>query len=240
MSEIEGERSGFQYRRSVREHAHEPLEEAREYLDHERAEVRAERAAFERFAEKVGGIRPAPTTAGPLALSGDDGAEKRAAVRELYEETVLDLDHYEDVYGEPLLVNVASELSADIAEGLRKEGGVPFSAQFRDVVRAAATDAAERRGEFLDRLADERDSIENASEAIREMTDALGASGLPPGQRHDFEDRLDGLVRRRQQRLQSRAAYRQDGHDLCEYVYADAQWTYPVLTAVTRLRNSVD
>lgn len=248
MAEVEGDTRRFQYRQSVREHVRAPLATALEHVDREAAELHAERTAFERFAEKVATISPMADGAaaganaaagGALALADDQGAKKRAAVREAYRETVLTVDHYEEIYGEPLLVNVAGELSEDLATALADDAGVPFTEHLQSVLRAAAVDAADRRREFHDRILAERESLETAREELREVIETLDGSGLPSWYRPSFDDRLDDLVERRQDRLQSRAAYRQDGHDLCEYVYASEPWTYPVLTAIARLHNSV-
>lgn len=240
MANVEGNTTRWRYRRSVREHVREPLRRACERLEREQAELRAEQAAFERFEETVARITPTESTNGPLVMSDDREPEKRAEAREAYRETVMAVDHYERVYAEPLLVNVAGELSEDIAQGLRDDAGIPFTEHFRRMIRVAAREAAERRAKFNDRVEDERSSIATAQETLREVTDALEGSGLPASRRRSFDERLDDLLAERQRRIQSRAAYRQDGHDLCEYIYADEEWTYPVLTAVARLRNSVD
>lgn len=251
MGEVEGDAPRWRYRVSVREHVREPLRAARTRLEREEGELHAERVAFERFAEKVATITPSATSGqaatigqpvvagGPATVTDDHAGEKRGEVREAYRETVMAVDHYEAVYDEPLLVNVAGELSSDIAESLRDDTGVALTEQLRAMIRAAATDAAERRVEFRTRVDEERESIEDARETLRDIVDALDSSGLPAWYRPAFEDELDELARRRQRRLQSRAAYRRDGHDLCAYIYADEEWTYPVLTAIARLRNSV-
>lgn len=246
MARVDGDTPRWRYRQSVREHVREPLRAALAHVQREQEEINAERAAFEHFAERVGTISPVGTTGpvasadGPQLHTDDHAGEKRAAVREAYEETVMDLDHYEDVYDEPLLVNVAGELSAEIAEGLRDEADLSYTEHLQSVICAAATDAAERREKFQERLANERDSVEAAREAIRDVTESLDGSGLPQWYRPSFDAHLDELETRRQEHLQSLAAYRRTGHDLCEYVYEDEPWTYPVLTAVARLRHSVE
>ena len=239
MTQVEGDTPRWRYQQSVREHVREPLGTALEHVQREQAEIDAERAAFEHFAERVATIAPVVTTDGPQLLARDHEREKRAAVREAYEETVMAVDHYDDVYGEPLLVNVAGELSAEIAEGLRDEAGLPFTEHLQSLILAAADDAVERREGFQERLENERDSIEAADEALREVTDSLDGTGLPQWYRPSFDEHLDEVVADRQERLQTRAAYRRTGHDLCEYIYDEEPWTYPVLTAVARLRNSV-
>jgi hypothetical protein len=58
--------------------------------------------------------------------------------------------------------------------------------------------------------------------------------------RGEFEGTLDDLAQSRQSLIQRRdPTSRTDGHDICEYLYRDAEWTYPVLTAVTRFRTTV-
>ena len=104
----------------------------------------------------------------------------------------------------------------------------------------AAIEAADRRERFADQVETERESIECADRTLSELVDRLGPTGLAASDRRWFHDRVDDLVTRRQDRLRSRSAARQDGHDLCGYVYAEEAWTYPVLTAVARLRNSVE
>jgi len=240
MGEVEGNTPQWQYRRSVRDHVREPLGGAIDRLDREREELHAERRALQRFADDVAEITPAQSVDGPMMLGEDPAAEKWTAVREAYRETIMAVEHYDAVYDEPMLVNVASELNADIAESLRPETRLPFTEPLQSVVHDAAIEAADRRERFAAQVESERESIERADRTLCEIIDRLGTTGLAASDRHWFHDRVDDLVATRQERLQSRSVTRQDGHDLCGYVYAEESWTYPVLTAIARLRNSVE
>jgi len=180
---------------------------------------------------------------GPLATAAAGrpaAADQMQRVRAAYRETVMSVPHYGEVYGEPLATNVAAEFGRDLAAGVRADGPMPLTQPCKNALRAAAAQAARERRTFLDVLDREAESVTSASAELTEILDNLDTTAVPEWHREAFADRLDRIAHDRQELIRApRPLPSDDGHSLCDYLYRDEPWTYPVLTAVTRLREAV-
>lgn len=221
-----------------------PIAVAESVLDQEYEELDAERRTFEEFRrrvvtiETVSGTSTASGTRAPLLENRSSAVER---VRSAYRETVMDVDHYDDVYGESLVEHAAAELSVEIAAGLQRVPHVQFTRLYKRALLTAVDDAVDQRETFGAILDGERESLTQCRGALFVLLEGLDGTRVPAGVGPDFRDSLDDIARQRQETFTSRTASpRTDGHDLCNYLYADQCWTYPVLTAVTRLRGTVD
>lgn len=231
------------------------LETAYECLDRERRELRCERDALERFRERVaavgttaGAAQRAGTgarLAGPPASSGavvtaPDARVER--VRQYYRETVMAVPHYEAVYGEPFAVNVRAELGDDVADALTADTTTAFTSPLKRAVVTATDASIEERTTFLRTLEDEEASLDAARDVLVDVAAALdGAGPLNASQVAALLDDLDAVAATRQEHLHSTVA---GGHEryhlLCAYLYGEPSWTYPVLNAVSTLRERLD
>jgi hypothetical protein len=224
--------------RTLREHVLEPLSTAEEMVEAEHAEVEAERRAFARFADRIGGIdavsgRPGGVTPGQTLTGSPPRRVER--VRSAFRETVMSADHYDEVYGESLVEHAAAELSADVATGFRRESGTQFTAFYKSTLVSAVEGAVGWRERLEDQLEEELTSLDRSRETLESLLDRCDG----PGPTEGVESDLDDLAARRQDLVQRRDPLSgTDGHELCQYVYADAEWTYPVLTAVARVRTA--
>jgi len=228
---------------SLRRYVLEPLATAESTLDNEYEVVAAEKRAFEQFKERVVGMETVSDTAAmtttrrSLSERRSRGAER---VRSAFRETVMDVDHYDEVYGESLIEHAEAELSADIAAGLRRHAHLQFTYLYKQTLLAAVEAAIEQRETVCTTLASERDSLARSRGRLRALLDELDGTRVPAGSRAEFTGALDEIASQRQETVASRTGSpRADGHDLCAYLYAECLWTYPVLTAVTRLRGAV-
>jgi hypothetical protein len=113
---------GLPLEESLRSHVLAPLATADSTLSQEYEEVDAERRAFDRFKNRIAIIKAVvtasavPVTRAPLREQRSRAPER---VRSAYRETVMDVDHYDDFYGETLIEHVTAELTDEIAAGLR-------------------------------------------------------------------------------------------------------------------------
>jgi hypothetical protein len=216
----------------------ERIETARDRVNQDRREVRAELCALERFADRVerldagstGGAAP-----GGVTVLSRSSTDVMADVREAYRSTVMDVEHYEDVYGEELRTNVAAELTPEIANAM--SGTAPtVPAGFTQAVLSAVGASADCRRSHLGLLDDEEASLTKALGALEEVLDGLAD---PTRSDRACLARLDAIAAARQPEIQRRTG-RASGHELCSYLYEGEPWTYPVLSAVATVRQSVD
>ena len=229
---------------SLRRHVLGPLETAESVLDQEYEEVDAERRAFKTFRGRVAATETGastsavPATRVPLRENRSRAAER---VRSAYRETVMSVDHYDEVYGESLVENVAAELSGELAAGLRRDAHLQFTSLFKQMLVAAVDSAIDQRENFCTLLDGERESLSWSRDELRVPIDELDGTHVPASVGVNFTNALDEIACHRQETFAGRTASpRTDGHDLCAYLYTDCAWTYPVLTAVTRLRGAVN
>jgi hypothetical protein len=96
------------------------ISEALGVFRRERKGTAAERDAFERFGNRVADCSTtdpstAPTAAGVKVRKkpADGVASDSKSIRQLYRETVMAVDHFEDEYDETLLEHVDAELGPD-------------------------------------------------------------------------------------------------------------------------------
>lgn len=228
---------------TMREHVLSPLSVAETSVDREYADVEAEMEAYERFKDRVAGIDTVSTSSSPRPTPQTREVRSRQRtverVRSDFRETVMSVDHYDEVYGESLVEHAAAELSADVAVVFRRERATPFTEMTKRVLTSAVERAVEQRETFLDTLEGEQDDLESGRATLADLLDDYGTGTASDAHRTDVTERLDDLARERQELLRSRTtSVRTDGHDLCEYLYRDHEWTYPVLTATTRFRTT--
>lgn len=222
-----------------------PLVAARGEVETEIEEIEAERRAFARFRDRVDEVEPVTAsrpTGGPATRTAvvetPSGSIER--VREAFRETVMAVDHYDSVYDEPLAAHAAAELSPEVASGLASDTSTTFTRMYKSALTAAADGAVTGRESFRDHLDAELASLDGSREALVDLLDGPGATD-GTDRRSDAATRLDDVARARQETIQRRdPSARTDGHELCEYLYRDRDWTYPVLTAVARYRDAVE
>ncbi|WP_254538548.1 DUF7260 family protein [Halomarina litorea] len=251
-------------------HVVAPVRTARDLLREEREQVAAERAAFRRFESGVEDLSlPGSTSTGPsgvpsmrtttLSTSVGGSSDPLAAVRCVYRETVMAVDHFGSVYDESLAEHLASELGQDIATGVVCGGPSTFTESFRETLLGAARTARTSREGLIDALDVESAALDDADRTLRDIVEAADdlrgttRSGPLPARREDdgpecpctrlaaLQERCETTVTDRQRRLGDPVvdSHSLDGHALCRYLYHDADWTYPVLTAATTLADDL-
>lgn len=233
-----------QFLGALRRYAQDPLATAERMLAAERTEVTAERDAFETFAERLATIDPVkkctgPGTTRPMGTrdSPDDRLER---VRTAFRETVMSVPHYDDVYGESLVEHVGAECGDDLAAGLRPETSVSFTPTYKRSFRTATAQAADERRVFLDTLDREATSIGTARSELSGLLGQLDSTTVPEWYCERFVARLDAVAHDRQETIRTRhTGPLLEAHAFCECLYQDAPWTYPVLTAVARVREAM-
>jgi len=228
----------------TKEHILTPLETARQRAEREYEEVGAERRAYTQFKERVSGIDTIPTPPAhsmPAVRSVDTSGRKSVKrIRSVFRATVMSVDHYDEFYGESLNEHVAAELSPDIATLFQTEQTTAITEPAKAVLIGAVDRAISQRDVILDALEGEQDSLENSHTALADLLDTYGEPRVVDCHRPDVEEKLDTLAKARQETLKNRpSTTRADGHDLCQYLYQDSEWTYPVLTALARFRRSL-
>ncbi|GGN88682.1 DUF7260 family protein [Haloarcula pellucida] len=229
------------YLQSFRQYVLSPVTTALEVVEREEAEVEAEAEAFDAFADAVEDI----PTAGPQAWQPVSFHTPRQECKQLervcdaYRETVMSVPHYDEVYGESLVENVMLELGEEMAEGLRtKQGG--FTAPYKQALVRTARDTASERRRFFDTLADEADSLSDAKQSLSDLVVELDGMSVPQWYESTFTETLDGVVATRQAHLDRQESLPGENRtSLCSLLYDDEPWTFPVLTAATRVRDII-
>ncbi len=242
MAEPDTRSAGREHLASLRAYVLDPVSAAETAVEREATEIRRERDAFEAFADRVEELAAdSPRRSALPATTVLDERPRRSAgaARRAYDDTVASLPHYDEVYGESIVANAAAELGPDAASLLVPDNDGPLTERHKSVLAGAARRAATERDGFLNTLEVERESLRAAGEELTALLDELDASVVPDWYHERFESRLLEVVRDRQAELAGRSMSYVDGHDLCEYLNADVDWTYPVCIAVARLLESV-
>lgn len=228
-----------------------PIKAALACLDEEVTQLRAEQQAFERFAKRVAALTVAPSQpATPPTVTSltDEPAATTQAICAAYQETVMALAHYDDVYGDSLNDSLAAELGPDIGTALTEE--MPVTTLIQQQVCTAATQAAGERAAVLETLAAELSALETAYETLTTLVQQAASrtdeaatpdeATSPTPSLDTLETRCDELATDRQHQLQTRSlSPHRDGHDIATYLYQDTDWTYPILAAMARFSDQL-
>jgi ribosome-binding protein aMBF1 (putative translation factor) len=227
----------------LRGHVLDPLADAQAIVQREATEIDTELEAFDQLAQQVTTIETVPDRRPePQAhtLTVESQLQAAEQLREAYRETVMDVPHYDDVYGESLERNVAAELPPDVAV-LFQDPADRITPDQKTRIRAAATNARASRETLAANLADEQESLVTAYDKLDAVITQLDGPHVPGWYAAQFKATLTKTIQTRQEILAARPhRSRADGHDLCHYLYTNQGWTYPVLTAVARLRSAVE
>jgi hypothetical protein len=228
---------------SLRQYVLTPLVDAQSLVRKEYKEVDAERQAFQNLNERIAAINTVssrPSAPKRQTTARHSNPKQVERLRSAYRETVMDVSHYEDTYGESLETHVAAEFSAGVATGFQPEGPL-FTDVYKTHLTGAISQAIAQRKAFCERIETEQDSLVSSKDDLTDLLNSLDGIHIPAWYTTEFENVLSELAETRQETVQVPNQYRQvDNHDLYDYLYDDPEWTYPVLTAIERLHRSIE
>ncbi|KOX92758.1 DUF7260 family protein [Haloarcula rubripromontorii] len=223
-----------------RDHILEPVETALTVLDEEHTELAAEQAGLEEFLQRLRAVDPVEQPSSPVGpRSRQSASDPVETLRDAYTDTMLAVDHYESVYDESLVENVAIEFGQDYAALFHPETNVGFSPPLKRSLVAAAEQAIDERTSLDRAVKIEQESIQEYHGSLREIIETLDSTVVPEWYRETFQSDVAALLQERQDQLHS-SVHRFETHEFCTYMYEDQLWTYPVLTSLARLQESVD
>ncbi len=236
------------------------LPTAQKLCERERSRTAAERDAFDRFARRVARIDTAHPVAAKVPAGMDtvvstngEGAGLRD-VRRAYRETVMDVPHYDDEYGERLALNMAAEFDDEVATAVAGGSGSGLTPRLKRLITGHADEARERRDRFVDELDREGDELAEANSRLREWkseTDMLCRTAPSERSYGGLEAtwrRLGSIATECEQLLTDRQEAITDGNKppgisrlpLQEYLYHRLPVDYPVLAAGTELLSQIE
>lgn len=230
----------------------QPIERARLQLEQEGKEIAAEERALDTFGERVEAIdcEGIQFSSGIDQIREIDGESKpMTKIQTAYRETMLDVDHYDREYGEPLVTHLASEIGLDLATGICGEANVAFTPQLKTALLNGIEQAGDKRRAFKEVLDEETASLASARQALTGLLEEVNEwhSSTPRTDPEitpsfdDIERELDTIVTERQDHLHHCSELQHlTNRDLCGYLYTGDDWTYPVLTAAASLRNEIE
>jgi len=223
-----------------RDHILEPVETALTVLDEEHTELAAEQAGLEEFLQRLRAVDPVEQPSSPVGpRSRQSASDPVETLRDAYTDTMLAVDHYESVYDESLVENVAIEFGQDYAALFHPETNVGFSPPLKRSLVSAAEQAIDERTSLDRAVKIEQESIQEYHGSLREIIETLDSTVVPEWYRETFQSDVAALLQERQDQLHS-SVHRFETHEFCTYMYEDQLWTYPVLTSLARLQESVD
>jgi hypothetical protein len=223
-----------------RDHILEPVETALTVLETEHTELAAERDGLEDFRQRLRAVDPAEQPSSPIGTSTRQSVSDPVdALRDAYADTVLAVDHYESVYDESLVENVAIEFGPDYAALFHPATNVGLSPLLKRSLVGAVEQAIDERASLNRAVELEQDSLQEYRGRLRDIIDTLDSTVVPDWYRETLQNDVTGLLEERQEQLHS-SVHRFETHEFCTYMYEEQLWTYPVLTSLARLQESVD
>ncbi|ELZ59444.1 MULTISPECIES: hypothetical protein [unclassified Haloferax] len=226
------------------------LDDAREALRAERRRCVDEREAFRSFRREVAASQATastpnqtPAAATLVGQRGGRGGTDAAlsGLRRSYERTVMSVPHYDEEYGDDFGESFAAEFGPDVATAFRSAS--VLSAPLRRTIAAAAASSLDERGQFIDIVDEEAESVASMRGDIEDLLGRLDDLDRTPlsdrgfdallalyGELSALRERLDGLVAARQETISHhRRTLSGLVPDVTEFFYADLSVRYPVL-----------
>lgn len=232
------------------------IRDAREVCCEERERVRTEADAIGRFSDRVSTIETTEgmyTTNGAtqtIAFAPPDARLER--VRDAYKETVMDVPHYREEYGDTLPESMAEEFGVDVATAVCH--GDSLSPQLQRTIVGRAGDAQRRRDRLEDAIGDELASIDSAESDLgavdRERRALLDHVANRPRfealvdvwhRLGDLEERVGSSLEARQSFLRNPPMHvREDLPPFHDYLYEPLDVSHPVLAAGAALGDRIN
>lgn len=235
------------------------LESAREAIAAERDRSACEAEAFRAFADRIealdtapaGGDRSLPIAPDARAIRNDSSVATTAEIWPAYRETVTAVPHFETDYAETPREHLRTELGEDVAALIADPRELT---QYHERVIASRVESSiDLREEQLEKMDGEAAMVDQAADLVTEATATLerrDAETILEMSREEIEDavtHLDGsiaqcdqLLSDRQQQLDSRPEVKRwDRESTVGYLYRDCDVNYPVIAAVTTVREQL-
>lgn len=232
--------------------------EAVSNIEREEEQLTTERDAFYAFTDDIRTVSvPVQQSVGVTAVqlaAPSAGEDQLRTVRNAYRETVMSVPHYDEEYGEALRKNMAAELDEDLATMV--VDGTRFSKPLKQLLVQHARTAARQREEVIEAINEERDSIVDAHSRLqaidvrRDRNTEFELLQESFSELVDLERDLRQSKRRCEQVLDdrqhdihrvNREFQRSARPSLQQYLYADLEVTFPVLTVtLERIRQLHD
>jgi DNA repair exonuclease SbcCD ATPase subunit len=228
-----------QHLRSLRVYALSPVQIAYDVATTEHSEIAAERQALREFTERISSVVVDTSStelniAGRTLRSSSPSLEK---IKRAYQETMMTVDHYEDVYDQSLRADFASELGEDLASSVF-DGSDTLTEDLKQLIVLTSRQRIKDRDNLLQDLAAEIESLQQLEQKLGRLLRRLDCCRIPNPEDSEVLRNLESLSKERQLVLQT-ARTHSDRHPICGYLYQHQQWTYPVLTSISRIRSAL-
>jgi len=224
-------------------------EAALDSVRRERREINRECRAFQRFRRRIQAIETqAPRFGHPVVGVKRDLTSAEESVRETiepeYHDTVMAVDHYDDVYADSFETSISAEFGADVLVLLSE--ATAFSPVIKQRLLEAAQQCIDSRRAFLETLQDECATLKDARSTVKEIREVIkefdstavqGFTDTELSDRYDtlhkLSDECESWIQQRQENIHAhrveRSADMDADPDLCSYLYENLEVDYPVL-----------
>ena len=208
--------------------------------------VKAEREAFEAFTagvqelDTVEDLQSDASDMGGIVFHGSTATTEPTtdSIQDLYRETFMSVDHYDEEYNEPLRTNASAELGLDLEAVLATNSRLTPPLK-RELIRASRTAARDRKRfqtlvkSELNSLTDARTQVQSAAETATRIHDE-DLVGHSIAELEAQTQRLQTIERECKSLVEDRQAEyvsgpEGDGIHFKEYLYDQHEWTHPVV-----------
>jgi hypothetical protein len=239
---------------------HPTIDRARAHVDDEINLLSVEREAFKTFLNRLNKIQTngqgtTQTDGASTALTALDSSAPTTLqpIRQAYRETVMQVPHYDQEYGDTLQESLTAELGETVATYVMN--GQILSPMVHDTLRQATEQCVDEREGFLRLLREESESLDTIAtelndleECIMELNGRIDAANTSAqlariDKRLQYtEERCSDLATRRQERIHNRANIQFSGIDstsLSQYLYTGMETVTPALTDITSCLDTI-
>ena len=223
-----------------------------------RSEVKRECQAFRRFRQRTQSLETrAPQIEQPSIGMQQRLSHAEQSVRDViepcYRETVMAVDHYDDVYDDSFEASISAEFGADVLFLISAASA--YSPVIKQRLLDAAQQCIDSRQVFLKILEDEYATLTDAQSTVREIRQRVvkldeelqGLSDTQPTSQYEtlqsLTDECKEWLQRRQEQIHARRSERLSDDpsctDLCSYLYQTLEVNHPILAILVEVMEII-
>jgi len=226
-----------QHLRSLSLYSHAPIEAATDVAESEYNELIAEQEALKTFVDRVSSLNTDSVPKQSLSSNHftQTTSPTLSQIKQTYYDTIMTLEHHSDVYDQPVREDFADELGEELA-GEVFAGSKVLTNALKQLIITTSRQRIRERDAFINDLEAELEDLQYFEKDLTTLLRNLSCFRISNPCQSEVLCRLETLAEERQLALQNAQSF-SNRHCIFNYLYQDQQWTYPVLTAIGRVRS---
>lgn len=216
-----------------------PVRQMADLLNTEYEEIQSEIELFNAFCDAISSIESVQSAeAVPQVRIMHASNNSTNKIISEYKRTVFSYDQYRQEYDETLQESMVNEFGRDVVTLLCADNTTRLTPGIKKTVLSSAEECIYQRDRLCTRIEAEITALEAVLDQLTTLVGSLNRVKIPSWYADGFTTEVEEMLLARQGHLHEETPGF-DRHKFYGYLTNEYPWTYPVLTAIARLREAV-